>query len=155
MAEPADRPHVHRWPLRVYYEDTDAAGIVYHANYLRYAERARTEMLRALGFDHPRLRREHGVHFAVRRCAVDFLRPAVLDDTLAVETTVARAGGASLDLVQVILRGEAVVARVEVRLALLDNVGRPRRAPQPLREVLPVPGSRGAGDTLREREPEQ
>ncbi len=72
----------HQFPLRVYYEDTDAAGIVYYANYLQFAERARTEMLRLLGFEHDELRRATGVVFAVRRCSADYLAPARLDDEL-------------------------------------------------------------------------
>ena len=81
---------VHRLPLRVYYEDTDAGGIVYHAGYLRFAERARTEMLRCLGCDHATLR-ALGLIFAVRRCMADFLAPARLDDRLVVETRLAAA----------------------------------------------------------------
>lgn len=150
MAEPA-APH--RWPLRVYYEDTDAGGIVYHAGYLRYAERARTEMLRAFGFDHPRLGRDHGVQFAVRRCVVDYLRPAMLDDEIVVETTIVRAGGASLDLRQLVLRDRAVLARLEIRLAMIDRTGRPSRVPQPLRERIAGHATGGATATGPGRAP--
>ncbi len=76
----------HRYPLRVYYEDTDAAGIVYHANYLRFAERARTEAMRALGIPHAELLRDCNLMFVVRRIKVDYLRPARLDDSLVVVT---------------------------------------------------------------------
>jgi acyl-CoA thioester hydrolase len=79
----------HELAVRVYYEDTDAAGIVYHANYLKFAERGRTELLRSLGFDHRRLAQAHGLVFAVARCAIDFMRPARLDDLLHVRTEVA------------------------------------------------------------------
>ncbi|MCC2664562.1 MAG: ybgC, partial [Geminicoccaceae bacterium] len=89
---------VHRLPLRVYYEDTDAAGIVYHAAYLEFAERARTEMLRCLGLDHGGLRDRFGLAFAVRRCVIDYLAPARLDDLLIVSTRLLRRGGASLEL---------------------------------------------------------
>ena len=85
----------HRYALRVYYEDTDAAGVVYHANYLRFAERARTEALRDLGIPHAELLREHGVMFMVRRVEVDYLRPARLDESLAVITEPLAVGGAS------------------------------------------------------------
>jgi acyl-CoA thioester hydrolase len=119
----------HRLAVRVYYEDTDAGGIVYHAAFLRFAERARTELLRELGLDHRRLRDEHGVIFAVRRCTVDFLAPGRLDDLLEVRTRVARRGGASLDLVQEVMAAERVLARLAVRLALLDRRHRAARVP--------------------------
>jgi YbgC/YbaW family acyl-CoA thioester hydrolase len=88
---------VHRLPLRVYYEDTDAVGIVYHANHLKFAERARTEMLRCLGLDHSIVRERFGLAFTVRRCLVDYLAPARLDDGLVIETRLVRGGGASLE----------------------------------------------------------
>ena len=87
---------VHHYGLRVYYEDTDAIGIVYYANYLKYAERARTEMMRLLGF--ATISRDNDTAFAVRRCEVDFLKPAGLDDELDVVTGVFGIGGASIDL---------------------------------------------------------
>ncbi len=119
----------HRLPIRVYYEDTDAGGIVYHANYLRFAERGRTEMLRAAGWDHPTLRREHGGFFAVQRCAMVFRRPARLDDLLEVRTSVRRASGARLELDQRICRGDETLVEVEVTLAFIDERLRPRRLP--------------------------
>src|SRR5215469_16865116 len=81
-ADPAAKSHT--LPLRVYYEDTDAAGMVYHANYLKFAERGRSEMLRSLGFPHRKLGAEHGVGFAVRRCAIEYIAPARLEDDLTV-----------------------------------------------------------------------
>ena len=124
----------HRHLVRVYYEDTDAGGIVYHAAYLRFAERARTEMLRAQGFDHISLQREHGILFAVRRCAVDFMAPARLDDLLAVETRTLRLGGARLVLDQRIARNEALLVTLEVELAVLGHQDlRPRRLPESVR----------------------
>lgn len=139
---------VHRFPVRVYYEDTDAGGIVYHAAYLRFAERARTEMMRLLGAEHTVLRAESGVVWAVRSANVEFLRPARLDDLLTVETTVREIGGASAWLRQVqILSGgprfEAELAAkppelaiIEVRLACLDADGRPVRLPARARTAL-------------------
>src|SRR5260370_29070138 len=88
----------HRMPLRVYYEDTDAAGMVYHANYLKFAERGRSEMLRSLGFPHRKLGKEEGVGFAVRRAVVDYVAPARLEDALTVETTLAGICAATLQL---------------------------------------------------------
>lgn len=127
---------VHRLPVRVYYEDTDAGGIVYHANHLKFAERARTEMLRCLGLDHSTLRERFGLTFAVRRCAADFLAPARLDDRLEVETRVVRLGGASLDLIQDILHEARLLVRLELRLALLDARLRATRLPRELAALL-------------------
>src|SRR5712671_6087187 len=87
---------MHRFGLRVYYEDTDAGGVVYYANYLKFAERARTEMLRHVGFEQEALRRTTGRVFAVRHCSADYLAPARLDDELVVETRLTALGGASL-----------------------------------------------------------
>jgi acyl-CoA thioester hydrolase len=126
----------HRLPLRVYYEDTDAGGIVYHAGYLRFAERARTEMLRGAGHDHGTLR-ALGLIFAVRRCVADFLAPARLDDRLVVETRLERLGRASLDLEQRVLAADGrLLVRLAVRLALLSGTLRPARLPAALRAAL-------------------
>ena len=127
-------PAPHRHLVRVYYEDTDAGGIVYHAAYLHFAERARTEMLRAQGFDHVGLQREHGILFAVRRCTVDFLAPARLDDLLTVETQPLRLGGARMVLEQKVIRDETVLVVLEVELAVLGQQDlRPRRLPEAVR----------------------
>lgn len=123
---------VHRHQVRVYYEDTDLAGIVYYANYLRFIERARTEMLRDYGVDQNAVRAETGVVFAVRRCEIDYLRPATFDDLLTVLTTVDRLGGASLDLTQIIERdGERLISS-RVRIACIGADGRPARMPPQL-----------------------
>ena len=126
----------HRLAVRVYYEDTDAGGIVYHASHLRFAERARTEMLRELGFDHTALLREHGILFAVRRCTVEFLKPARLDDLLEVETVPVRLGGARLVLRQTVLRADRPIVELEVELALLSPELRPPRLPAALARLL-------------------
>ena len=115
---------VHVFSMRVYYEDTDAAGIVYYANYLKFAERARTEMLRALGTNQSRLSAEDGIAFAVRQCIADFLKPARLDDRLEVHTRVTEVGEA----------GELV--HLGVRLACTNTSGRPARLPKALRASL-------------------
>ena len=137
----------HRLPVRVYYEDTDAVGVVYHANYLRYAERARTEMMRCLGLEHGALRARLGLAFTVRRCVVDYLAPARLDDRLEVRTRLLRVGGASLDLEQRITRGDRVLVQMEVRLALISAGLRAARLPRALRDALaplrPDPASPG------------
>jgi acyl-CoA thioester hydrolase len=128
---------VHRWPLRVYYEDTDAAGIVYHASYLKFAERGRTEMLRALGFDHRGLAADHGIVFAVSRCVIDFVGPGRLDDLLQVTTRPLLVGGVRLELEQVVTHADQRIARLEVTLATLDSVHlRPKRLPEALRQAF-------------------
>ncbi|HUI19164.1 MAG TPA: tol-pal system-associated acyl-CoA thioesterase [Alphaproteobacteria bacterium] len=126
----------HVFPVRVYYEDTDAAGIVYHANYLRFAERARTEMMRLLGIESSKLMQNEGLNFAVARCAVDYLKPARLDDALEVHTRVLEVGRASLSAEQLVKRGGALLVRIVLRLAVLDRVGRPVRLPSVIRTTL-------------------
>ena len=127
----------HRFPLRVYYADTDAGGIVYHATYLNFAERASTEMMRLFGLDHIRLKTEQGLLFAVRSCEIDFLRPAKLDDKLTVNSTLSHLGGASLHVVQVIMRGEEELVRLVVRLVCMSfEGGKAARIPGELRDQL-------------------
>jgi acyl-CoA thioester hydrolase len=119
----------HVYNLRVYWEDTDAGGLVYHANYLKFAERARTEMLRHLGIEQEKLRGDTGLLFVVRRLVADYLQPARLDDELAVATRVKHLGGASLDLDQEVRRGDRALVRLALRIACLGRDGRPRRLP--------------------------
>ncbi len=113
-----------RWPIRVYYEDTDAGGIVYHANYLRFMERARTEWLRALGFEQDRLLQELRVLFVVRSLEADYLKPALFNDSLEVITTVPQVRRASLLFRQEIVRNTATgesttLLRAKVKVACL------------------------------------
>jgi len=124
------------YPVRVYYEDTDAAGLVYYANYLKFAERARTEMLRRLGVEQERLRAETGLGFVVRRCSVDYLLPARLDDDLVVLTRLAGLGAATLDIEQEVHRGDATLARLSLAIAAVGRSGRPQRLPPTLRAAL-------------------
>ncbi|MFO1060476.1 MAG: tol-pal system-associated acyl-CoA thioesterase [Dongiaceae bacterium] len=131
-----DRLGAHRLGVRVYYEDTDAGGIVYHANYLRFAERARTEMMRHHGPSHAEMIATAGVAFAVRRCAVEYLRPARLDDWLEVESVVMGVGAATLDLRQTVRRGAETLTELDVRLVCIDTAGRPARLPPPVRAAL-------------------
>lgn len=119
----------HSFPLRVYYEDTDLAGIVYYANYLRFIERARTEWVRGLGVDQVRLRDEAGIVFAVRRVEADYLSPARFDDALVVHTVPVEVTGARIVLAQDVLRGEAVLFSSRVTLVALGPDGRARRLP--------------------------
>jgi len=129
---------VHRFPVRVYYEDTDAGGIVYHSAYLRFAERGRTEWLRELGFDHSGLRETTGAGFAVARAEIDYVRPALLDDLLEVETRIVKAGGASTWLEQDVLRDGEPIVRMVLRLAFMGGDGKPHRIPDQLRALLAV-----------------
>jgi acyl-CoA thioester hydrolase len=126
----------HLFNLRVYYEDTDAGGLVYHANYLKYAERARTELLREAGIEQERLRREDGLMFVVRRMAAEFFGPARLDDELTVATRVARLDGASLELDQEVRRADRALARLMLKIACLGRDGRPSRLPAAIKSVL-------------------
>lgn len=127
----------HRFPLRVYYEDTDFSGVVYHASYLRFFERGRTEFIRSCGIDQQALHRETGVYFVVRRMAVDWLKPALMDDELVVETKAVKFGGASMELSQRILRGEEVLTTAEVLVVILKE-GRPTRLPDSIRAQIPA-----------------
>lgn len=126
----------HRFACRVYYEDTDLAGIVYYANYLKFIERARTEWVRGLGVDQARLRREAGIVFAVRRIEADYLSPARFDDLLEVETVPVRVTGARIVLAQRVLRDGVVLFAAEVTLACLTEAGAPGRLPGAVRGVL-------------------
>lgn len=120
---------MHSFTLRVYYEDTDLAGIVYYANYLKYIERARSEWLRDLGVDQAGLKADQGVVFAVRRIEADYLKPARYDDLLTVTSGFVEHSGARLVLSQSVLRGEATLFAALVTLVCLDRDGRARRVP--------------------------
>jgi acyl-CoA thioester hydrolase len=126
----------HHFTLRVYYEDTDLAGIVYYANYLKFIERARSECLRALGVDQTALRTEQGLVFAVRRVEADYLLPARFDDELNVETTLQDHGGARLVLNQQVLRGAQTLFVAHVTLVCLAASGKAARLPQILIRAL-------------------
>lgn len=126
-----------RWPVRIYWEDTDGAGVVYYANYLRFLERARTEWLRSLGCDQRELAQRDGVAFVVRTIAAQFLRPARLDDELVVAVARLGAGAATVDLEQTIERGKERLLQADVKLACvrIDSF-LPVRLPRRLRELL-------------------
>lgn len=128
----------HLFDLRVYYEDTDAGGIVYYANYLKFAERARTEVLRELGVAQRELMEGEGLAFAVRRCAVDYFAPAKLDDELQIHSTVRALGPASLDIEQSIRRSDGVgeLVRLDVKIVVINKSGRASRIPEDVAELL-------------------
>ena len=109
------------WPIRVYWEDTDAGGVVYHASYVRFLERARTEWLRALGVDQLALKQSRGLAFLVRDMQIDFLRPALLDDELAVTVSVMERRAASILFTQTAVRADGTcLIRAKVRVACVD-----------------------------------
>lgn len=143
MKSPAIAPNagridggVHVLPVRVYYEDTDAAGIVYYANWLRFLERGRTELLRLLGQEHSALREERGANWVVRRCTIDYLKPARLDDVVEIVTSCGDLRGASLDMIQLARRGEEILVRAELVIACMGEGGRPVRLPPHVRTAL-------------------
>lgn len=145
---------IHRYTFRVYHEDTDAGGVVYHANYLRYAERARTEALREAAIPHAELVDRFSLMFMVHRVEIDYVRPGKLDDTLVVETETLDVGGASVSLRQTVSGPDGVCAALRVKLACVRIGGnRPARIPPRWREALaamrvastPGAGSRGTG----------
>ena len=136
LPPPEASRRTHHHPVRVYYEDTDAGGIVYHANYLKFAERGRTEFLRSLGFSHSGARTESGIVFVVRRCAADFYLPARLDDALTVVTSVVAVRGALLTLRQDIRRGGELLAGLDIDVACIGREGRAQRLPPALRALL-------------------
>ena len=124
-------------PVRVYYEDTDAGGVVYYANYFRFAERARTEILRELGIEQLDLMERDRIAFAVRECHADYLKPARLDDQLTVETRVERLGGASVTMGQRVRRDDETLVDLTVRIACMNvDTGAPVRLPEELRDFL-------------------
>lgn len=125
------------WPVRIYYEDTDAGGVVYYANYLRYLERARTEWLRALGFGQQALIDEAGILFAVRHVEIDYRRPARFDDALVVEAAIGKVSGVSLVFDQRILRDGEVLCSATVKVVCLDGERfRPTPIPDAIRQKL-------------------
>ncbi len=126
------------WPARVYYEDTDAGGVVYYANYLKFLERARTEWLRALGFDQRDLMRDAGILFAVRHVEIDYLLPARFDDELRIEAAVEQVSKVSLTFAQRIVREpDTVLCTASVKVVCLDQQKfRPAAIPDNIRELI-------------------
>jgi acyl-CoA thioester hydrolase len=125
--------HIHTLPLRVYYEDTDFSGVVYHASYLRFMERGRTELIRALGIEQGVLF-EEGAAFMVRSMSIEFIKPARVDEVILVETTPLEAKGATLMIAQKISRGSEVLITANVKVAYVVK-GRAARIPESLRRL--------------------
>ncbi len=126
----------HEFPVRVYYEDTDMAGIVYHANYLKYIERARSDWVRARGIDQNALREAEGIVFVVRRLEADYLAPARFDEELVVRTEVKSVSGVRLGLVQEVQRAGKPLFRAEVTLVAITAEGQPARLPAAIRQQV-------------------
>ncbi|MBR8315663.1 tol-pal system-associated acyl-CoA thioesterase [Burkholderia dolosa] len=150
MTQPTRSPEApagFTWPVRVYYEDTDAGGIVFYANYLKFFERARTEWLRACGVDQRRLADDTGTIFIVRSTSVDYRAPARLDDTLTITSRPVRIGRASVEFLQEAWRGDTLLAAGHIRIGCVDRTGiRPAAIPPAVLDAL----QRGpAGDAAR------
>ena len=121
------------WPVRIYYEDTDSGGVVYYANYLKFMERARTEWLRAAGFEQDELIEKNNVIFAVRSVQIEYLSPARFNEELLITTTVIKKGKASITVEQKIKRNETVICIAEIKIASLNvNDFKPAAMPQDL-----------------------
>lgn len=128
------KPHI--WPVRVYFEDTDAGGIVYHANYLKFTERARTEMLRAMGADHAAMIQDDGAMFVVKSVTIEYHQSAKLDDALEVHTSIHKIGNASLILQQDVHRKDAILATSQVVLVSITKSGQACRIPASIRSKI-------------------
>ena len=125
------------WPIRIYYEDTDAGGVVYHTNYIKFMERARTEWLRNLGFEQDELRDNHGVIFAVRSVQVDYYLPAKFNDELMVSSKVIKFGKASITIEQEVIRKDSLLCKGIIKVATLDEKSfRPKAMPDTLYKQL-------------------
>ena len=129
---------MHNYQLRVYYEDTDAGGVVYHSNYLNFAERARTEMMRNAGFEHAEILEKQNIAFAVRHLTIDYKLPAKLDDILTIKTTIINIGGASMDLQQIIIDGNNnILTEINLKLVCMNiNNKKAVRLPKECREIF-------------------
>lgn len=127
---------LHEMSIRVYYEDTDAGGIIYHANYLRFAERGRTELFRAAGIDCSRLAAEKGLSFVVVAADVQYRAPGRLDDLLTMRSRLVRMGGASMEILQDVLKGDQILAEMKITVVCIDRSFKAARLPEELREIF-------------------
>jgi len=128
---------IFHWPIRVYYEDTDAGGVVFYANYLKFFERARTEMLRNMGFEQDQLITEQKIIFVVRSVQLDYIKPAHFNDALEVSAEVTLAKKVTLNFEQVVTRGDEVLCKGNIRIACLDaETMRPKSIPDTLLQQL-------------------
>ena len=135
----------HEFPVRVYWEDTDAGGIVYHANYLKFTERGRSDLLRGIGIDQQKMMQDQALNFVVKDCNIEFLKPARLEDQLRVQTTLLEMKSATLRLQQDIFNDDEILTKSTVRIACLKKNGRPARFSPQIKEsfasLANVPGA--------------
>jgi len=124
---------MHALDVRIYYEDTDAGGVVYHSNYLKYLERGRTEAMRTLGFDNSSLARDEDVIFALARTDVQYKRPAVLDDLLTIKSKLLSIQGAKMLFKQCIYRDDVLMVDADITLVCINKAGQPKRLPKKVR----------------------
>ena len=135
----SDTVETFSWPARVYYEDTDAGGVVYYANYLKFMERARTEWLRARGFEQSALARERGVVFVVHDVHIRYLRPAVFDDSLLVTVRVHDTGRSWIEFVQTVERGNEILTRAQVKIVCVNQLSfKPVEIPEIIRDNMEI-----------------
>jgi acyl-CoA thioester hydrolase len=128
---------IFHWPVRVYYEDTDAGGVVFYANYLKFFERARTEMLRDMGFEQDQLIAEQNIIFVVRSVQVDYLKPAHFNDFLDISAQITQAKKVSLNFEQEVARGDELLCKGKIRIACLDAKSmRPKTIPETIMQQL-------------------
>lgn len=127
---------VHTIDYRVYYEDTDAGGVVFYANYLKFAERGRTELLRTIGVENRAMYEDSGILFVVRRLQADYLKPGRLDDVFTVKTAIKAVNNASIDMKQSIFRHDSVLFNMDITLVCINDSGKPVRVPETLRAGL-------------------
>jgi acyl-CoA thioester hydrolase len=133
---PIEMPSVFTWTVRVYYEDTDAGGIVYYANYLKFFERARTEWLRAIGVDQHDLAALHDAMFVVKSASIDYHAPAKLDDVITLTLGIEKLGRASILFVQQAMRGDALLASARVKVGCVDRAVKPRPLPDAVADKM-------------------
>ena len=127
------------WPVRVYYEDTDGGGVVYHANYLKFMERARSEWLRSLGFEQTKLKIQMRIVFVVRKLKLQYLHPAKFDDALIVGTNLVSAGRSLLEFEQTIQRNNALLTRATIEVVCVDaDQFKPVSIPAPIRNAMQI-----------------
>ena len=136
MTTPPDPAFKHHLPIRIYYEDTDAGGVVYNANYLKFAERGRTEYLRALGHNQTDILQTYNIFLAVRHVEVDYRTTAKLDDLLEMETEIVAIGNTSMNVHQILRRGATLVAAIKTTIVAISPAGRATRIPPQLRQIL-------------------
>ncbi len=126
----------HSLPVRIYYEDTDAGGVTYHASYIRFCERGRTEYLRSIGFQNSDIYKDHGILFVVRHLEADYRAPAVLDDLLTLKTSVLSMKNTSFIMHHILENDEKEIFEMKVVIACINNNGKPDKIPDNLRKVL-------------------